>query len=140
MIVSWWSVRSPSRARFLSSEEKASPCEAVTGWLPSDGEICAAQSGGTFATDKQVLPGLALLLQLSTSRFPRTGNSKYHHEIILQGCGSVRSRGPRNNGGHTTDSFDQVLKDYTTEAGVDHLKLWVISAKGIPDVPEIRKI
>ena len=54
----------------LSSQEKASPREAVTGWPPSDGEICAAQSGGTFATDKQVLPGLALLLLLSTSRFP----------------------------------------------------------------------
>jgi hypothetical protein len=54
----------------LSSQEKASPREAVTGWPPSDWEICAAQSGGTFATDKQVLPGLALLLLLSTSRFP----------------------------------------------------------------------
>jgi hypothetical protein len=70
VIVSWWSVRSPSRARLLSSQEKASPREAVTGWPPSDWEICAAQSGGTFATDKQVLPGLALLLLLSTSRFP----------------------------------------------------------------------
>jgi hypothetical protein len=54
----------------LSSQEKASPREAVTGWPPSDWEICAAQSGGTFDTDKQVLPGLALLLLLSTSRFP----------------------------------------------------------------------
>ena len=62
--------RSPSRARLLSSQEKASPREAVTGWPPSDGEICAAQSGGTFATDKQVFPGLTLLLLLSTSRFP----------------------------------------------------------------------
>ncbi len=37
---------------------------------PSDGGICAAQSAGTFATDKQVLPGLAPLLFLSTSSFP----------------------------------------------------------------------
>ena len=45
--------------------------EAVTGWSPSDdGDICAAQSGGTFVTDKQVLPGLSLLLVLSLSRFP----------------------------------------------------------------------
>jgi len=56
----------------LSSQEKASPREAVTGWPPSDGEICAAQSGGTFATDKQVLPALARLWLLSTPSFPLT--------------------------------------------------------------------
>jgi hypothetical protein len=30
VIVSWWSVHSPSRARLISSQEKASPREAVT--------------------------------------------------------------------------------------------------------------
>jgi hypothetical protein len=59
----------------LSSQEKASPREAVTGGPPSDGEICAAQSGGTFATDKQVLSGLALLLLLSTSTFPLSASN-----------------------------------------------------------------
>ena len=104
MIVSWWSVRSPSRARFLSSQEKASPREAVTGWPPSDWEICAAQSGGTFATDKQVLPGLALLLLLSTSRFPLsasfTNSQKFNRELLHKLFALPRIGGSREGRKH----------------------------------------
>ncbi len=52
---------------------------------------------------------------------------------------SARLGGTVNvKGGHTAESFQQVLNDYTTgglEGPVD-LKLKVMSKKDIPDVPE----
>jgi hypothetical protein len=92
---------------------KASPREAVTGWSPSYGEICGAQSGGTFTTDKQVLPGLALLLLLSTSRFPlstsftNSGNcdgsfAKLNRELLGFTTVWWFERGPEDIGGSRT--------------------------------------
>ena len=103
------------------------------GWLIQVGAIGSRSCGFV----KQITRGPNSVTVFRCKTCP--GHAQCHHEIRLGTCVSARLGGTVNvKGGHTAESFQQVLNDYTiggTQGPVD-LKLKVMSKKAIPDVPE----
>ena len=67
-----------------------------------------------------------------------TGHHHCHHESRIKNMFSASGHGGVHvRGGHSSESFQAVLDQYTTGAGPDNLSLKVLSLKPIPDVPEL---
>ena len=107
--------------------------EHPKGWLIQVGMIGSKSCGFVKKITRE--PNSITVFRCKTC----TGHARCHHEFQLGGSVSARLGGTVNvKGGHTAESFQQVLNDYTTgglEGPVD-LKSKVMSKKDIPDVPE----